>query len=322
MSEHSQSVGQANGYSGPPASGITVGELIDRYLAAYVGRDTSRHARLAWWRAQLGDRPLASIVDDDIFHALEDLAARPARVYHGKDADGRPIFKAKAPKRAPATINRYAAAAAAVFTWAVRKRLVPKGWDHPCKGIERQPEHNERVRFLSNEERQALLAACKASKWPKLYLLVLAAITSGARRGELLGLKVEDIDLERAVALLGRSKNGDRRILPLVPAVVAELRRLMPKSPGALVFHSRLRTNSPYCIGTAWTTALRAAKVGNCRFHDLRHTCASYLAADGATLLEIADVLGHRQLSVTRRYSHLTTGHKAALIGRVLGDIK
>jgi site-specific recombinase XerD len=70
-----------------------------------------------------------------------------------------------------------------------------------------------------------------------------------------------------------------------------------------------------------WTKALKEARIKKFRLHDLRHTCASYLAQNGATLLEIGDVLGQRQVSVTKRYSHLTTGHKTALVSRVLGNI-
>ena len=67
--------------------------------------------------------------------------------------------------------------------------------------------------------------------------------------------------------------------------------------------------------------ALKKSNVKNFRFHDLRHTCASFLAQNNATLLEIADVLGHRNMAMTRRYSHLATAHKSNLIGRIFGDI-
>jgi len=63
------------------------------------------------------------------------------------------------------------------------------------------------------------------------------------------------------------------------------------------------------------------AKLNDFRFHDLRHTTASYLAQNGATLLEIADVLGHKQIEVTRRYTHLCIEHKSALINKVMGSI-
>ncbi len=67
--------------------------------------------------------------------------------------------------------------------------------------------------------------------------------------------------------------------------------------------------------------ALEDADIKDFRFHDLRHTCASYLAQSGASLLEIAEILGHKQISVTKRYAHLCIEHKSSLINRVLGDI-
>ena len=152
---------------------------------------------------------------------------------------------------------------------------------------------------------------------------MLAAITTGARKGELLGLRWGDIDLDRAVAHVGRSKNGDPKVLPLVPAVVAELRRFEGK-PAALVFPSPRRPDQPFAFEIRWHEACMpvSAKVKNATFHTLRHTCASILAQSGATLLEIADLFGHRQLQVTRSYSHLAVTHKAAMVNRVLGCIR
>ncbi len=164
---------------------ITVAALIDLYMARYTGRDVSRSQRLRWWTQQLGTLTMESINDDHIHVALETLAARPPRYFAGLDADGKAIHKIKDKARlvAPGTVNRYSAALAAAFTWAVRQRITPKGWDHPCRRVQRKTENNERVRFLDDGERTRLLSACQQSKWPRLYLLVLAAITTGARRG-------------------------------------------------------------------------------------------------------------------------------------------
>lgn len=300
---------------------IPLRELIDAYMAAYDGRDGSRHQRLTWWYAKLGSVSLNELTDDAVFYALEDLAAQRSRYFAGEDADGRPIFKAKRKPMAPATINRYAAALASVLTWATRKRITPRGWENPCRRIERRPEHNEVVRFLSDRERIALLEACRKSRWPKLYLLVLMAITTGARRGELESLRWRDVDLDRRICSIAQTKNGDPRLLPLTDAIVNEL-KLHAGAPAALVFASTRRPDVAFNHVEPWKKALKAAGIVNFRFHDLRHSCASYLAQSGATLLEIGEVLGHRQLSVTKRYSHLTTQHKSALIDRVLGGIQ
>jgi len=326
MNQDSQSAGQQKCVrSVSDRSGnITVKELIARYMAEYSGRDPTRVQRLGWWSVRLGDTPIAQVTDDEIYFALEDLAARPGRYWAGIDADGRPIMKAKRKPMAPATVNRYAASLGAVFTWAIRKRIVPRGWESPCRRIERRPESNERIRFLSDDERERLLTACRASRWPRLYLLVLMAITTGARKGELFGLRWSDIDLNRSIAYVNRTKNGEPKVLPLLPAVVDEARRFVSNDgPEALLFASRLNPNKPYTVeASTWPTTLRAAKLRDFRFHDLRHTCASYLAQSGASLLEIGEVLGHRQPSVTKRYAHLTVGNKAKLVNRVLGDIR
>lgn len=299
---------------------LPLAELIDLYMAHYAGRDSTRVQRLTWWRGQVGAIALQDLSDDHVHAALEALASQASRFYAGDDADGRAVFKAKKKPLAPATVNRYAASLAAVLTWAINRRIAPKGYVHPCRSIERRPEHNEKTRFLSDDERQRLLQACQASTWPRLYVLVLMALTTGARKGELLGLRWRDVDLDRAEASIATTKNGDPRVLPLVPAVVDQLRRFKA-GESVLVFASPRDSARAFTFEPRFAQALREAKIRNFVFHDLRHSCASMLARNGATLLEIADLLGHRQLQMTKRYSHLATSHKAALVNRVLGTM-
>lgn len=306
----------------PMRAGDTlIADLIDLYMAHYAGRDPTRIQRLTWWKLQIGKVRLDEVSDDHIHGAIEQLSQQRSRYWAGKDADGAAIFKARKKPLAPATLNRYVASIGAVFTWAIKRRIAPKGWVHPCRAVERRTENNEQTRYLSDAERERLLEAVKAASWPRLYLLVLMALTTGARKGELMGMRWADVDLERGLAHVGRSKNGDPKVLPLVPTVVAELRRF-EAAPSSLVFLSPRRPDQAYAFEPMWKDCLRAAKVKNFRFHDLRHSCASMLAQSGATLLEIGDLLGHRQLQVTKRYSHLATSHKQALVHRVLGDLK
>lgn len=317
---------QAEKCAPAPSPGVrdgqaTISGIVDAYMAAYAGRDSSRTQRLGFWVAKLGQVTLAELSDDEIFAALEELSKKRGRYCAGKDADGKTILKSKRAPLSAATVNRYQAALSAALTWAMRRRMTPKGWQNPCKLIELKAERNEIVRFLSDSERTALLAACKQSKWPRLYMLVLLGLTTGARRGELEALRWGHVDFERAEATVHRSKNGDKKVLPLVPAVVEEM-RLFAGGPNTLLFPSRRRPDVAYNFDPSWDKALKLAGIKQFRFHDLRHSCASYLAQAGAPLLQIAEVLGHRQLSVTRRYSHLTTQHKADLVGRVLGNIR
>lgn len=302
---------------------LTVRELIDRYMAVYKGRDTALMYRLGTWQVVLGDFTLQK-VDGDVIHAARaEIAALPALAYKGQDHEGRAVFKPKgraAPKTS-ATINRYHAALSGVFTWAIEQRLTPRGWANPCRGIKRMPEPAGRVRFLDADERARLFASCKAAKYPRLHALVLMAMLTGARRGELLGLTWRDVDLEAGRALLGRTKNGDRRALVLLPQVVEALRPFVGE-PGRYVFGSaRSRQQAPAVIDTAWHEAITRAEIRDFRFHDLRHCCASYLAQAGTPLNVIAEVLGHRKLDMARRYAHLTTNTKAAAMSAALGNI-
>jgi integrase len=300
---------------------MSFAELADAYMAAYAGRDRSRPRTLGFWFSHFADRPFASITDDDVFAGLETLRSRPARIYVGKDADGRPIHRAKG-KLAPTTVNRYHATLMALFTWAIKNRRAPRGWDNPARRVERSPEKNQVIRFLSEDERRRLLEACRASEAQRLYLLVVMAITTAARKSELLGLTWRDVDLDRAVAQVAATKNDHPKTLALTAPVVDELRRFKADRPEFRVFPSSYRPSAPWHFEKSWHTALERAEIRRFRFHDLRHTCASYLAQNGASLLEIADVLGHRQLAMVKRYAHLTTDTKAKLVNRVLGGIK
>lgn len=302
------------------AGHISMADLIDLYLAHYAGRDCTRPQRMRWWKTHLGTLPLQELSDDHVHAGLEQLRLQSSRYFAGMDADGRPVYRAKDKPLAPATINRYNASLAACITWAIKQRIAPKGYVHPCRSVERRPEHNERTRFLDDEECRRLLDACRVSSWPRLYLLVLMALTTGARKGELSGLTWGSIDLDGATACLARTKNGQARVLPLTPAVVAELRRFKAGA-SSLVFRSPRAPDRVFGFEPRFAEALRRAGIRGATFHTLRHSAASMLARNGATLLEVGDLLGHRQLQTTRRYSHLAVGHKAALVNRLLGGL-
>lgn len=303
------------------AGHLPMREVVNLYLSAYTGKDSSRIQRLTWWIGRIGSLPLQDLTDDHIHAALEELSQQPSKFFAGRDADGKPILKARRKPVSGATLNRYQNAIGAVCTWAVRRRIAPRGWFHPCRALERRPEAPGKTRFLSDEERTRLLDACRASSWDRLYGLVLFALTSGARRSELLGLRWANVDLERGIATLPTSKNGDQATLIVLPAVADELRKFAG-APGALVFPSPRDPRVPFTFDDRWREALRVARIKGFRFHDLRHSCASAMAAAGRSLLEVGDVLRHRQASMVRRYAHLSTEHRAKVLARVFGDVK
>jgi len=215
------------------------------------------------------------------------------------------------------TKNRYRSALNGVFRYAnLRFNLR----NNPIKNIPFFKENNQRIRFLSKEEKTRLFEASKASQWDKLYLLILLALTTGARKGELLNLRWKNIDFEKSLAFLETSKNKHPRVMPLTKDVLKELKKFI-EGDDDLIFRSEIATARPFEFKKQWIKALRRADIKDFRFHDLRHTCASYLAQNGASLLEIADVLGHKQIQMTKRYAHLCVSHKQKLIEKYFGEI-
>jgi len=275
----------------------TYRELVEDYLQnEYVGTNPQQQrSRLNHWLNQFGDKKVLNITKMDIKQGLNKLP---------KDFSN-------------STINKYKKVASVVFNYGIREYGLP---DNPTRYIRSLPEKEGRTRFLSEAERTSLFKACRASHWEKLYLIVLLAITTGARKGELTKLRWNDIDFDRRTAYVSTTKNGQPKVLPLTDSVIKEL-QLFDTKDSSLIFASRIKEGVAYCFTKPWKRALEDADIKDFRFHDLRHTCASYLAQSGASLLEIAEILGHKQISVTKRYAHLCIEHKKKLINRVMAKL-
>jgi integrase len=286
--------------------------LARRYMDDFQGRDTSRPGQVRWWTAKFGDRALYDISSDDIRQALEDFSRGQALRWDGIAPGGKAKFTSTGRNRSPATINRKRAALSSLFRYAIDEGLLRS---NPVQGVRSRAENNKRVRYLSDDERAALLLACRGSHWDRLYLLVLMALMTGARQGELLSLAWTDLDFASRTAYLEQTKNGERRVITLPHPVIEELMTIRCQS--GLIFPGEKYPHKPYTFRKHWDKALLTAGVENFRFHDLRHSAASYLAMNGASLIEIADVLGHRSLQTTQRYTHLSIDHKQKLTDRV-----
>ena len=166
-------------------------------------------------------------------------------------------------------------------------------------------ESEGRLRFLSEEEAKRLLTACKDSRNPHLKTIVTMALHTGMRRGEIMGLTWDRADFARGVLLLDKTKSGRRREVPMNRAVYDALSSLPSKEREGLVFR---RSNGVAWgkIRTAFDGACAKAKIEDFRFHDLRHTCASWLVMRARSLKEVQELLGHRTFAMTLRYAHLS----------------
>ena len=296
--------------------------LVQRYRDTVMNdvRTSNRATReqhLTWWDRRFAGRTLAEITPDLVAEARDALAAEKFTRGKLRTVKGKEI----APKeytRSGATINRYLATLSHLFSVAVKEwRLLDR---NPVGDISKKKEARGRIRFLSDAERDALLEACAKSDWQPLHTLVALAISTGARRGELIRLKWDDVDLKATRIVVHETKNGDPRVLPLVGKALAALRELKLQGSAASpwVFAQPSGFPGPFeSFDSHWYTALKAAGIKDFRFHDLRHTCASYLASQGASLLEIADVLGHRTMAMVKRYSHLAQKHKTTVVEKM-----
>ena len=267
--------------------------LKSRYPGVVPPR--SHEGRIEYWDKLFGSKLIIDIAKSDIVNGLKLLPDKLSNT----------------------TINKYKAAASVVFNYACREFDLP---ENPSNHIRSLTEPRGIVRFLSDNERNNLFTACKTSQWSKLHLLVLMAITTGARKSELLNLEFDNINFNRQTAYVQTSKNGQPRVLPLTDEVIIELSKCHHQE-ASIIFNSEIKPDKPMCFTKQWKKALEQANIQDFRFHDLRHTTASYLAQSGASLLEIAEVLGHKQIQVTKRYSHLCIGHKQKLINRVMSDL-
>jgi integrase len=195
------------------------------------------------------------------------------------------------------------ASLSSLFTYAVKQLR----WinENPCLTLIKLKENPGRDRVLSEDEIQRLLIACRESHSRYLYCIVLIALTTGARQGEILNLEWNHIDFENKLAYLKETKNGRPRSISLSDPVIAELRRLHQlRNPlKSLVFASKTAFGR-VDIKKAWRTALKKAKIF-CRTHDMRHTFATLAASHGASNLELATAMGHRTLQMLQRYTHL-----------------
>lgn len=283
----------------------TLQELLKRYQSDILDqhpkkkRDQTRH--IDWWKDQLGE------------YCLADITPQLLSEYRDKLSKG---ITPKGTQRSPATVNRYLAALSHAFSTAANEW----GWieNNPVLKVRKLTEPRGRVRFLSDDERTNLLTACEKHSH-QLYTIVALALSTGARQGEILNLTWNNIDLTRGMIILEHTKNDERRAIPLQGHAL-ELIKDMSKVRQIntrLLFPSRINSNKPLNIQKIWESAVKKAEVEDFRFHDLRHSAASYLAMNGATTGEIAEILGHKTLQMVKRYSHLSEQHTSKVVARM-----
>ncbi len=289
----------------------TLSDLITKYIDEQLPTlemlDSEKVKKLLlWWKKKYGYLTLDKVNPENISEARTELRKRKNR--HGKTISG-------------PTINRYLAALSAVCKWAWKElRWLPS---NPVLDVTKAPESLGIIRYLSDDERNALLKACRESTDPNINAVVMLALATGARFSNIRYLTWADVDLKQWRLRFVETKNKQPRYLPVVGPAQNALQAQFDKDPTQTgwVFKGASDT-APANIDMAWRKVRDAAKLIKFRFHDLRHTTASYLTMNGAGLAEVAEALGHRTLVMAKRYSHQSGEHVRSTFERMADKLK
>ena len=305
----------------------TLGDVIERYREEILPHKAVNSQRIEstytkFWERELGAYALSLLSPDIISKKIAILSGSGDSRY--QLADGERPTKPKSRK----TVKLYRDNLETML-----KHAQHWGWlgnSNPMDGVTRITKANqERVRFLDDDERKALLTACRDSPNQQLFPIVIFALCTGARLNEILKLTLKDLDLQRQVAILRETKNKETRKAPIVnylktvlEAHLAWREDVVKEMPdGSRFLFPRKDGRAPIDIRKAWENARDKAGIIDFRFHDLRHSAASYLAMNGASQLEIAEVLGHKTLQMVKRYSHLSEDHTRQVVEKMAGKI-
>ena len=222
---------------------------------------------------------------------------------------------------APSTLNRELAILKHMLHRAVDWDLIDEDVLRRVKKVKLMPENNRRLRYLTKEEADRLIKACyETPKCHHLAPIVITALQTGMRRGEILRLKWDNIDFKNGYIYVEDSKNKISRLIPMSQTLRQTLSNLPRHLSSPYVFwHDN---GKPYDdIKHSFNKVLKRAGIKDFCFHDLRHTFASWLVMQGIDLTTVKELLGHKSISMTLRYSHLAPSHKQKAIEALDGTL-
>ena len=199
------------------------------------------------------------------------------------------------------TFNRYFASLKKAYNLVIINHKL--NLLNPCKLVNSFPEDNYKNRYLSEEEEERLMKELPDYLKP----IVVCALTTGLRKSNILNLRWENVDIKmNFIEILKQENKGHKKIqIPISKKFLAELKKIGIKKSG-YVFVSH-RTGKKYVnIDDGFKEACKRAKIDNFSFHDLRHTTATRLVANGVDLQTVKDLLAHSSIVTTQRYQHPT----------------
>jgi len=311
---------------------------LDRHEAALFGKEPSRSFRelmVIYLEAKQKSRGFTRLKD----------AAKPLLEYFG-DSDITQLKESHVEKYvtwrlkgvSSGTVRREVGMLSAAFNHAKKKHH----WriDNPCVGADKPKEPKGRVRFITRSEAQRLIQAARCPldakgqplpdqyRSPVLPDFIELALNTGCRKQELLGLKWEDVYFSTRLLRLAQTKGGEWQTVPIADEarqlLVRRMRlrdQLCPQSPWVF-FHESAMVNTKVGdrvkdLKKSFRAACERAAINDFRIHDLRHTFASWLVAEGVALFEVSKLLRHSSIKMSERYAHLAPDHLHQAVGQL-----
>lgn len=241
--------------------------------------------------------------DEQIVPILKDFfgGKKPISEITPNKIEGLKLYLTEDKGLSNSTFNRYYAALSKAFNIIIDDKDLNIA--NPCRKVKKLKEDNQKTRYLTKEEEERLLSQLAGHLKP----IVICALTTGLRIANVLNLKWESIDFEyNFIEILKQENKGHKKIqLPLSTKLKVELEKIGVQDSGFVFINPD--TNEPYTnIYKGFNRALERANIENFTFHDLRHTVATRLIANGADLKTVKEYLAHSQISTTQRYLHAT----------------
>jgi integrase len=272
-----------------PVSAVRFSDLAEKYKEWITGRQKGvekRYSVIKILFERFGNKELSRISINDI----EQLQTDMLKTNH-----------------AISYINKLTSVLKAIYTKAADWEMITESDLLRIRKVKQLKGEVARLRYLSEEEIVTLLSNCDV----RLRAIVATALNTGMRRSELFGLTWDRVDLRNGVILLDKTKNGERREIPINETLRQTLNSIVRRIDIPYVFFNpdTLKKYSDSGIKRSFQTALRKSNIRDFTFHDLRHTFASRLVMAGADIASVQKLLGHKSIKMTLRYAHLSNVH-------------
>jgi integrase len=259
---------------------IAFAKFADEFMKTY-----SKPNKKSWRRDEVS---LVHLKDHFKGQTLQDIMAEEVERYKAKRRDE---------AASPATVNRELACLKTLLTKAVEWGKIDR---NPAARVRKFPERNIRERILTRDEIQLLLAAAA----PHLRPILVVALGTGMRRGEILCLRWRSVDFSHGFILVEDSKSGKSRKVPVSSLVRESLKAMKPE--GEFVFMNPNTRTHVQDVKAAFRGACQRAALKGVTFHSLRHTAASAMIEAGVDVVTVGRILGHSSIVMTQRYCHPT----------------